>query len=74
MDFILNHLLTFILFLPAASAIVLPAFCQQNRSKLSAGLSLILSLLPLVLTLVAWFRFNPVPDAANPFRFEELCA
>jgi len=73
MDFILNHLLTFILFLPAASAIVL-LLLPAKQVKVIRWVALILSLLPLVLTLVAWFRFNPVPDAANPFRFEELLA
>ena len=73
MEFINNHLLTLILFLPAVSALLLLLLPARNL-RLLRWVTFVASLLPFVLTLVAWFRFNPVVDPANPFQFEELFA
>jgi NADH-quinone oxidoreductase subunit M len=73
MEFINNHLLTLILFLPAVSALLLLLLPARNL-RLLRWVTFVASLLPFVLTLVAWFRFNPLVDPANPFQFEELFA
>jgi len=73
MEFINNHLLTLILFLPAVSALLLLLLPARNL-RLLRWVTLAASLLPFVLTLIAWFRFYPLVDPANPFQFEELFA
>jgi NADH-quinone oxidoreductase subunit M len=70
MDFILSHLLTLILFLPAIAALVLLLIPDRDQQVFRWG-ALGASLLTFVLALVLWFNFNPTPDAAAPFQFME---
>ncbi|HML40931.1 MAG TPA: NADH-quinone oxidoreductase subunit M [Bellilinea sp.] len=70
MDFILSHLLTLILFLPAIAALVLLLIPDRDPQVFRWG-ALGASLLTFVLALVLWFNFNPTPDAAAPFQFME---
>ena len=67
MDFILNHLLTLILFTPVLGAVIL-LFLPKEQVNLIRWTALILSFIPLALTLVLWFNFDPnLPG----FQFEE---
>lgn len=54
---ILNHILALILFLPSMAAILL-AVLPGKRPALLRGTAFVLSLLPLVLTVVLWVRFD----------------
>jgi NADH-quinone oxidoreductase subunit M len=67
MDFIFDHLLTLILFVPTAAA-VLMLFLPGNRTGLLRWWALIASLIPFGLTLVLWANF--APDASG-FQFTE---
>ncbi len=67
MDFISNNLLTLILFLPLFSAFVV-ALLPADEKKLIRWTAFVLSLLPLALSLLAWFRFEPGQPG---FQFEE---
>ncbi len=67
MEFIASNLLTIILFFPVLAAVVV-ALLPGEEKKLIRWTALILSLVPLVLSLVAWVRFNP---SAPGFQFEE---
>ena len=67
MDFIFNHLLTLILFTPVLGAVIL-LFLPKEQVNLIRWTALILSFIPLALTLVLWFNFDPnLPG----FQFEE---
>lgn len=66
MDFISNHLLTLILFLPALSAVVV-ALLPREEKNLIRWTAFILSLMPLGLTLLLWVNFDP---ALTGFQFE----
>lgn len=70
MDFILNHLLTLILFTPTAAALVL-LLLPASKVRLLRWVSLAASLIPLALAVVAWLNFNPNPDPQAPFQFVE---
>src|SRR5512135_2762883 len=70
MEFILNHLLTLILFTPTAAALVL-LFLPSGKVRLLRWYTLAASLIPLILAVVAWVRFNPTPDPQAPFQFVE---
>jgi NADH-quinone oxidoreductase subunit M len=67
MDFITTHLLSMILFLPALSALAM-LFLPKDEIKLLRWFTLMASIIPLVLTLVAWFQFSP---SQSGFQFEE---
>ncbi len=67
MNFIENHLLISILFFPALAAVVM-LFLPKDENKLLRWFAFGASLIPFVLSLMVWFRFNP--DAAG-FQFEE---
>jgi NADH-quinone oxidoreductase subunit M len=58
MDFIFNHLLTFILFFPTAAALVILLLPRENTG-LIRWTALIASLVPLVLSLALWQGFDP---------------
>lgn len=58
MEFILNNLLTLILFIPLLSAIVVGLLPSEEK-KLIRWTALILSLIPLALSLWMWRNFNP---------------
>ena len=67
MAIIFNHLLSVILFFPTAAAIVL-LFLPNREQKLIRWVAFVASLVPLALTVIAWFRFDV---AAPGFQFEE---
>ncbi len=64
MDFINDHLLSLILFLPALTALVI-FFLPKDEVKLIRWTALIGSLFPLALSLLLWTRFN-----LNGFGFQ----
>jgi len=67
MNFIDAHLLSLILFVPALAAVII-LFVPAGENKLFRWFALAVSLIPLVLSLIVWFRF----DANQPgFQFEE---
>ncbi len=67
MDFIVNHLLSLILLIPAVAA-VLMLLLPREEENLIRWVTLVVSLIPLGLSLLLWFRFNP---AQSGFQFEE---
>lgn len=69
MDFLNSNLLSFILFSPLAAALVVLLLPGQNKN-LARRVALLLSLVPLALTLVAWFGFNAAPEV-DGFRYQE---
>jgi len=70
MDIIENHLLTLILFTPAATALIL-FILPQWHPGVFRWMALGASLLSFGLSLVVWFNFNPNPDPQAPFQFVE---
>jgi NADH-quinone oxidoreductase subunit M len=67
MNFIDAHLLSLILFVPAIAAVIL-LFLPDGEHKLIRWFAFGASLIPFVLSLVAWFGFNPNQPG---FQFEE---
>ncbi len=67
MEFLTSHLLTLILFVPTAAAVVL-LFVPKERVSLIRWFTLIVSLIPFVLSLVAWAQFK---SGQAGFQFEE---
>ncbi|HEX9838380.1 MAG TPA: NADH-quinone oxidoreductase subunit M [Anaerolineales bacterium] len=67
MNFIDTHLLSLILFLPSIAAVIM-LFLPNEGNKLIRWFALGVSLIPFLLSLVVWFRFDP--DQAG-FQFEE---
>ena len=70
MEFIANHLLTLILFAPTVAALILLLIPGKYVKVFRWG-ALGASILPFILTLVVWARFNPDPNPAAPFQFVE---
>ncbi len=68
MDFIVNHLLTLILFTPALAAVVLLVLPREEE-KLIRWVAFSLSFLPLLLSLILWFEFE---QTRAGFQFEEM--
>jgi len=68
MNFIDAHLLSLILFVPAIAAVIM-LFLPAGENKLFRWFAFGASLIPFLLSLVAWFRFNP--NQAG-FQFEEI--
>ena len=66
MDFILDHLLTLITFSPLVAAVII-AMLPGSRPRLIKWAALLLSFVPLILTLILWFNF----DQGGGFQFEE---
>jgi NADH-quinone oxidoreductase subunit M len=66
MDFILDHLLTLIIFSPLVAAVVI-SLLPSERPRLIKWVALGLSLIPLALSLVLWFNF----ESGGGFQFEE---
>ncbi len=66
MDFILDHLLTLVTFSPLAAAAII-ALLPNGRPRLIKWSALILSLVPLTLTLILWFNF----DEGGGLQFQE---
>ncbi|QYK50987.1 MAG: NADH-quinone oxidoreductase subunit M [Anaerolineales bacterium] len=69
MDFLNSHLLSLILFSPLAAALIVLLLPGQNKN-LARRVALVLSLVPLALTLLAWFGFEAAP-VVDGFRFQE---
>jgi NADH-quinone oxidoreductase subunit M len=67
MDFLNTHLLSLILFLPTIAALIM-LFLPSGETKLLRWFAFSASLIPFVLTLVAWTNFDP---NATGFQFEE---
>ncbi len=67
MDFLNTHLLSLILFLPTISALVI-FFLPSGETKLLRWFAFSASLIPFVLTLVLWSRFDPNKTG---FQFQE---
>jgi NADH-quinone oxidoreductase subunit M len=67
MNFIDAHLLSLILFVPAIAAVIM-LFLPEGENKLFRWFALGASLIPFLISLVAWFRFDP--NQAG-FQFEE---
>lgn len=67
MDFMVNHLLTLILFTPVLVAVILLAL-PQKEDKLIRWVAFILSFLPLIFSLILWFEFD---SSKAGFQFEE---
>lgn len=68
MDFVANHLLTLVLFSPVLAAFVI-LLLPRDKENLIRWVSMILSFVPLVFTVVLWFRFN---SSKPGFQFEEM--
>jgi len=66
MEYFNTHLLSLILFLPAVSAVIM--LFLPNEARLHRWFAFIASLIPFILTLVLWSRFDP---NATGFQFEE---
>ncbi len=67
MTFLTQHILSFILFIPAAGAIIV-LFLPKDDKRLLRWFSLITSLLPLILALWVWFQYR---SGQAGFQFEE---
>lgn len=68
MDFILNHVLSFILFTPVLAAILL-ILLPSEQEGLIRWAAFLFSFVPFIFALVAWFNFNPSQPG---FQFEEM--
>jgi len=66
MEYFNTHLLSLILFLPAVAAVIM--LFLPNEARLQRWFAFIASLIPFILTLVLWSRFDP---NATGFQFEE---
>ncbi|NWF62988.1 MAG: NADH-quinone oxidoreductase subunit M [Chloroflexi bacterium] len=66
MDYFNTHLLSLILFTPTVAALIM--LFLPNEARLQRWFAFAASLIPFILTLVLWGRFDP--DAAG-FQFEE---
>src|SRR6185503_4834264 len=67
MNFIDAHLLSFILFFPALAALAM-LFLPKDDNKLFRWFAFAASLVPFILSLISWFRFQPSQPG---FQFEE---
>ncbi|HRQ24138.1 MAG TPA: NADH-quinone oxidoreductase subunit M [Anaerolineales bacterium] len=67
MEFLNTHLLSLILFVPAIAALIM-LFLPSGETKLLRWFAFSASLIPFVLTIVAWVNFNPNQTG---FQFEE---
>jgi NADH-quinone oxidoreductase subunit M len=67
MAFIYSHLLSLVLFIPVLSGVIL-LFLPNDKIKLLRWFTLVMSLLPFILSLILWLRFQP--DNTG-FQFQE---
>src|SRR5215216_1500575 len=67
MNFITEHLLSLILFIPALAAVII-LFLPKGENKLFRWFAFGASLIPLILSLVVWFNFHALQPG---FQFEE---
>jgi NADH:ubiquinone oxidoreductase subunit 4 (subunit M) len=70
MNFITDHLLSLILFTPAVAALIM-LFLPEGENKLFRWFAFGASLIPFVLSLVAWFDFKAFLPG---FQFQESYA
>ncbi|MBE3096017.1 MAG: NADH-quinone oxidoreductase subunit M, partial [Planctomycetes bacterium] len=70
MDFFNNHLLSLILFAPAAAALVM-MLLPGEKPRLVRWAAFVLSLVPLALSIVLWLRYDPVVAG---YQFTEQAA
>ncbi|HEY3477159.1 MAG TPA: NADH-quinone oxidoreductase subunit M [Anaerolineales bacterium] len=68
MNFVDAHLLSLILFVPAIAAVII-LFLPEGENNLFRWFAFGASLIPFILSLVVWFRFDPNQSG---FQFEEL--
>ena len=66
MEYFNTHLLSLILFIPAISAVIM--LFLPNEAQLQRWFAFVASLIPFVLTLVLWNKFDP---NATGFQFQE---
>ena len=70
MEFIMQHLLLLILFLPAAFAVII-MLLPRGQDNLTRWIAFVLSTMPFILSVVMWLNFKPnIPG----FQFQELYA
>ena len=67
MNFIDTHLLSLILFFPALAALAM-LFLPRDENKLFRWFAFAASIVPLILSIIAWVRFQPNQPG---FQFEE---
>ncbi len=67
MDFIVNHLLTLILFTPVLAGAILFVLPREEENLLR-WVALVLSFIPLIFSLILWFQFD---KAGGGFQFQE---
>src|SRR5829696_5647575 len=67
MNFITEHLLSLILFIPALAAVII-LFLPEGENKLFRWFAFGASLIPLILSLVVWFNFRALQPG---FQFQE---
>lgn len=70
MDFILDHILTLILFTPTVAALIL-LFIPGRNPKVFRWGALAASVLVFIFSILLWFNFNPSPDSTAPFQFSQ---
>lgn len=68
MEFMTNHLLSFILFSPAISALII-LLIPKEQEKLIKWAAFILSLIPLGISIYVWFLYD---KGVKGFQFQEL--
>jgi NADH-quinone oxidoreductase subunit M len=67
MAFLYSHLLSLVLFIPVLSGVVL-LFLPNDKIKLLRWFTLVMSLLPFIISVILWLRFQP--DNTG-FQFQE---
>ena len=68
MEFVINNLLTLILFTPVLAALIVFLIPHEQENLIKWG-AFILSFLPFIFTLILWFNFQPNRPG---FQFQEL--
>jgi NADH-quinone oxidoreductase subunit M len=68
MEFILNNILTLILFTPILAAIFIFLLLPEDQENLIRWVSFALSFIPLILSIILWMNFDPTK---NGFQFEQ---
>ena len=68
MTFIDTHLLSLILFIPAVAALIM-LFLPKDENNLFRWFAFVASLIPLALSLYAWFNFRAIQPG---YQFEEI--
>src|SRR3990172_8198827 len=69
MDFIIDHLLTLILFSPLVGGLIVLLIPGENKN-FTRRLTFVLSLVPFIFTLIAWLGFGAALEV-DGFRYQE---